>query len=282
LILSEHEQTPKSEMTPKRRWDLVTAILPPALALPSVSFSEDLQQGVGLEMVKIPGGNFLMGSLASEIGHSQQEAPQTQVAVADCWMSKFPITQIQWKAVSKLPLVNRSIKANPSKFKGSHHPVESISWYDAVEFCNRLIQHTGKPYRLPSEAEWEYACRAGTDTAFHFGETLIPTVANYGNNSSTTGKNFNGTNSVGQYQVANLFGLYDMHGNVWEWCTDCWRKDYTQPEFKAGEFPENHPRVTRGGSWFDDMTSCRSASRMADDPEIPASTIGFRVIFSFL
>jgi formylglycine-generating enzyme required for sulfatase activity len=305
LSLNEHEQTSEANIIPKQRWDLITTILPPTLALPSVSFSfatvaiggsgkelrreqgvaqqciEDLGQGVNLEMVKISGGAFLMGSPASEIGHLQQEAPQHQVEIADFWMSKFPITQNQWKAIANLPLVNRAIKASPSKFKGDRHPVESVSWYDAVECCNRLIRYTGKPYRLPREAEWEYACRAGTATPFHFGEILTLDVANYGNNSNKNSKNSHRTTAVGEYQVANSFGLYDMHGNVWEWCSDWWRQNYKHLKIAPDESPENNPRVTRGGSWFDILNSCRSASRMDDNPEIPAATIGFRVVFSF-
>ena len=120
-------------------------------------------------MVAIPGGSFTMGAPKNERYSSDRESPQHQVTVQSFLMGKYPVTQAQWKAVAALPKVNRDLKLEPSKFKGDDLPVEQVSWYDAVEFCDRLSQHTGKQYRLPSEAEWEYACRAGTTTPFHFG-----------------------------------------------------------------------------------------------------------------
>ncbi len=202
-------------------------------------------------------------------------------------MSKYPVTQAQWKAVAALPQVNRSLKPKPSKFKGSNLPVEGVCWYDAVEFCDRLALDTGRPYRLPSEAEWEYACRATTNTPFHFGEMLSFELANYGgalaNGLDKRSKPQGHTTPVGSYQAANAFGLYDMHGKVWEWCLDCWYDNYNGVPTDGSARTnggENHPRVTRGGSWFDSPSSCRSASRTGDDPEIGGSTIGFRVVFS--
>ena len=146
-------------------------------------------------------------------------------------MGKYPVTQAQWRFVAaQLPQVNRELEIDPSRFKGDNLPVETISWLDAEEFCQRLSHHTGRLYRLPSEAEWEYACRAGTTTPFHFGETISPEFANY-NGEYTYGNGEKGvyrkqTTPVGSFQVANPFGLYDIHGNVWEWCADDWHKNY--------------------------------------------------------
>ena len=142
-------------------------------------------------------------------------------------MGKYPITQAQWRAVAALTQIERELKTAPSRFKGNNRPVEKITWYDAVEFCARLSQHTKRQYRLPSEAEWEYACREGTTTPFYFGETITSELANY--NASYTyadeakGRLRGQTNSVGQFPP-NGYGLYDMHGNVWEWCADTWHK----------------------------------------------------------
>jgi formylglycine-generating enzyme required for sulfatase activity len=156
----------------------------------------------------------------------RKEKPQHQVTVQPFSMGKFQVTQVQWKAVATLTKVNRDLKPEPSKFKGDNRPVEQVSWYDAIEFCDRLSRKTGKPYRLPSEAEWEYACRAGTTTPFHFGETITSELANY-NANYTYGAGVKGiyreqTTPVGSFGVANSFGLYDMHGQVWEWCADHW------------------------------------------------------------
>ncbi|NJM62144.1 MAG: formylglycine-generating enzyme family protein [Oscillatoriales cyanobacterium RU_3_3] len=170
-------------------------------------FSEDLGHGILLEMVYIPGGTFMMGSPNSEAGRDDDESPQHQVTVSAFYAGKYPITQAQWGAV---------MGDNPSYFKGEKRPVEQVSWYDAVEFCEKLSETTGKTYRLLSEAEWEYACRAGTTTPFHFGETITPELVNYNGNEST---------DVGSFPP-NAFGLYDMHGNVGEWCSDKWLDNY--------------------------------------------------------
>jgi len=151
-------------------------------------------------------------------------------------MGKYLITQAQWRVVTALPKVERGLKSDPSRFKGGHLTVECINWYEAVEFCARLARKTGRDYRLPSEAEWEYACRAGTTTPFHFGETITTDLANYRGTDNeqykwsgfygrgSKGIYRNKTTDVGSFGVANAFGLYDMHGNVWEWCQDIWHK----------------------------------------------------------
>jgi formylglycine-generating enzyme required for sulfatase activity len=206
-------------------------------------FTEDLGNGIELEMVLIPGGTFTMGSPKEELNSSEDERPQHQVTIKPFCFGKYPVTQAQWQAIAALPQVNLELKPNPSRFKGANRPVESVSWRDAVEFCDRLSNHTQRPYRLPSEAEWEYACRAGTTTPFHFGETITTDLANY-NGNYTYGNGSKGvyrkeTTEVGSFKIANEFGLYDMHGNVWEWCQDDWHNNY-----------EGAP--TDGSAWISD------------------------------
>ncbi len=157
-------------------------------------FTENLGNGVSLEMVAIPGGTFRMGSPETEAEQSNAESPQHSVTVKPFFMGKYPVTQAQWRTVASLPQVNRPLEPNPSYFKGDDRPVEQVSWYNAVEFCDRLSRLTKREYRLPSEAEWEYACRAGTTTPFHFGETITTDLANYNGNYTY------GTGSKGKYR----------------------------------------------------------------------------------
>ncbi|GAB1537763.1 hypothetical protein NUACC21_04170 [Scytonema sp. NUACC21] len=236
-------------------------------------FIEDLGNGVHLEMVAIPKGSYMMGSPEDEPERYGDESPQHQVTVSDFFMGKYPVTQAQWRAVAALPQVNKELNADPSHFKGDRRPVENISWYDAVKFCSRLATHTKRPYRLPSEAEWEYACRAGTTTPFHFGETITSELANY-DARSTYGAGVKGTyreetTEVGSFGVANTFGLYDMHGNLWEWCLDDWHGSYEGAPTDGSAWFDNNDSfsqkfenaVLRGGSWIGNPRNCRSASR---------------------
>ncbi|MEC4815163.1 MAG: formylglycine-generating enzyme family protein [Scytonema sp. PMC 1069.18] len=249
-------------------------------------FTQDLGQGVTLEMVAIPGGTFLMGSPESEEGRYESESPQHEVTIPPFFMGKYPVTQAQWRAVANLSQVNRELDPNPSRFKGDNLPVEQVSWYDAVEFCDRLSKWTKRNYRLPSEAEWEYACRAGTTTSFHFGETITTEVANFYGKityaSAPEGKERKQTTPVGSFKVANRFGLFDMHGNVREWCYDNWHKSYAGGPNKGFYYNDNdnQKRLLRGGSWYDYPRYCRSACRDYYVPDVRGGDIGFRVVVS--
>jgi len=250
-------------------------------------FTENLGNGVNLEMVAIPGGSFLMGSPETEAERFDNESPQHSVTVQPFFMGKYPITQAQWRVVASLPQVNRPLEPDPSDFKGDDRPVERVSWYDAVEFCDRLSRLTKREYRLPSEAEWEYAARAGTTTPFHFGETITTELANYNGNytygAGSKGKYHEQTTPVGSFQVANAFGLYDMHGNLWEWCADHWHSNYQGAPRDGSAWVnendnDNHFRLLRGGSWYYNPEHCRAACRHNYNPDYRYHFIGFRVM----
>ncbi|MFB2895762.1 SUMF1/EgtB/PvdO family nonheme iron enzyme [Aerosakkonemataceae cyanobacterium BLCC-F50] len=257
-------------------------------------FSEDFGNGVILEMVAIPGGTFLMGSPTDEPESLDDEKPQHSVTIKPFFIGKFQVTQAQWQTVAGFPKVKIDLNREPSNFKGANRPVEQVSWYEAVEFCERLSQKTGRNYRLPSEAEWEYACRAGTTTPFHFGETITTDLANYcGEDRTIDGKLYRGsydngpkgiyreqTTEVGSFP-ANAFGLYDMHGNVWEWCADHWHRNYEGAPTDRSIWlssDESSIRRLRGGSWFVNPVLCRSAVRNNNIPGNNNDNIGFRVV----
>jgi formylglycine-generating enzyme required for sulfatase activity len=265
------------------------------------NFIEDLGNRVQLEMVHIPQGIFLMGSPKNELKRSESESPQHQVTVPAFFMGKYPVTQAHWKTVANLPQVQRKLDPDPSRFKGANRPVERVSWYDAIEFCARLSQKTGKIYRLPSEAEWEYACRARTTTRFHFGETITTDLANYNGNytyaAGPKGIYREETTPVGSFGVANAFGLYDMHGNVWEWCADPWHDSYQGAPTDGTVWDENcndnryqscvdllvntknnQTRLLRGGSWSHLPWYCRSAFRHGSASVYDNNYIGLRVV----
>jgi formylglycine-generating enzyme required for sulfatase activity len=223
--------------------------------------SEDLGSGVILDMVAIPAGSFVMGSPHTEVWRFDSEGSQRTVNISPFFMGKYPVTQEQYQAV---------MGNNPSHFKGfiksKQLPVEEVTWNDAVEFCRKLSEKTGKTYRLPSEAEWEYACRAGTTTPFYFGETITPDLVNYDGNhpyrSAPEGLYREQTTDVGSFPP-NAFGLYDMHGNVWEWCSDRWHDNYNGAPTNGSswETGTDNNRVQRGGSWFNLAVKCRCAVR---------------------
>ena len=247
-------------------------------------FSENLGNNVSLEMVVIPSGKFLMGTSEEEIQdlikrfgkveekYFRWETPQHEVNIESFMMGQFPITQAQWREVACLPHIKRYLRPKPSHFSGEDLPVENVSWDDAIEFCARLSKLTGKQYRLPSEAEWEYACRAGTTTAYAFGEELNKDLANYDQNTRQT-------TAVGSYP-ANDFELFDLHGNVWEWCLDNWHQDYKQAPSDGNAWSNKHDdrsHVVRGGSWIAFPRHCRSACRDFLTRASRDKAIGFRV-----
>ncbi len=250
------------------------------------SFQEDLGYGVGLSMVSIPGGAFVMGAPKTGEAAKDSERPQHLVRVPSFFMGKYPVTQEQWFAVSELPKVNCDLDPNCSTFKGLQRPVECVSWDEAVEFCDRLSHRTGRQYRLPSEAEWEYACRAGTTTPFHFGETITTDWANCNGNDTygagPKGESRKQTTDVGTFPP-NAFGLYDMHGNVWEWCLDHKHANYQGAPTDGSAWAtggDSERRVIRGGSWGSDLGLCRSAHRDGYPSGYRVNYIGFRVVCS--
>jgi formylglycine-generating enzyme required for sulfatase activity len=248
-------------------------------------FTETIANGITLEMMAIPGGSFVMGSPNTETGLWYLEEPQHTVNLTTFLIGKYEVTQAQWRAVAGLPKVKIDLKANPSNFKGDDLPVEKVSWDDAREFCARLSRVTGRNYRLPSEAEWEYACRAGTTTPFYFGETITPDLVNYDGNSpyasALKGTYRAKTTAVGSFPP-NAFGLYDMHGNVWEWCQDVWHDNYNGAPTDGSAWEsggDSKKRLLRGGSWSRPAEDCRSAGRNSDAPERDDIYVGgFRVV----
>jgi formylglycine-generating enzyme required for sulfatase activity len=255
-------------------------------------FNEPLAEGLALKMMLIPGGTFLMGSPLEELERSENEGPQRGVTVPRFCMGKYPVTQEQWRFVAGLYTIDREFEKNPSRFKGNLHPVEQVSWHDAVEFCARLSRYTGRQYRLPSEAEWEYACRAGTTTPFHFGETITTDLANYRGTDEYNSSGFYGAGPKGEYRETttpvdkfgpNFFGLSDIHGNVWEWCDDHWHDDYKKAPRDGRSWIDktnetNAARMIRGGSWSDNPQACRSALRSMQHMHTTSYYVGFRVV----
>ncbi|MEM0981653.1 MAG: formylglycine-generating enzyme family protein [Cyanobacteria bacterium P01_H01_bin.58] len=251
---------------------------------PLKEWKEHLGNGVDLEMVNIPGGRFWMGSPDSEEWREKHEGPVHSVTVPAFAMGKYPVTQVEWSEVAALPKIKIALEPFPSHFKGDRRPVEQVNWYEAVEFCERLSQLTQRGYRLPSEAEWEYACRARTQTPFHFGETISTEQANYDGNEAygagQKGEYRESTIDVGSFP-ANQFGLYDMHGNVWEWCQDCWHNTYQGAPVEGAAWTKGGSsdlRVRRGGSWSYFPRYCRSAFRVHGSLDDRISTFGFRVV----
>ena len=267
-----------------------------------------------LTLIEIPAGSFLMGSPPEEPERSDDEGPQHEVKLASFFMSHTPITQAQWREVAgwqPLPAERWGRDLNPDPFHfynregqaegevrlfeaeaiTDNRPVEQVSWLDAMEFCNRLSQRTGRTYTLPSESQWEYSCRAETVTPFHFGDTISPELANYRGDFAYTdgpqGVNREQTTPVGMFP-ANGWGLHDMHGNVWEWCQDEWhdRTEGAPTDGRAwvdvaegGKSKElAKTKLLRGGSWYDFPWICRSADRSHVRPGLARDLVGFRVV----
>ena len=259
-------------------------------------FAERLDDNVQLLMVRIMGGSFLMGSPESEVKRSTNEGPQHEVDVPDFYIGKFTITQAQWRVVAGWEKVGIDLNPEPSYFpkdksrrraEDDQRPVENVSWFEAQEFCARLTRQTSRVYRLPSEAEWEYACRAGTTTPFAFGPTVTPEYVNYDGNypygNAKKGRYRQETIPVGSLGVANGWGVYDMHGNVWEWCEDHSFPNYdgapTDGRAHLADGEEGRNRRLRGGSWDNFSNYCRSAIRADAGPGSHNLVIGLRVVF---
>jgi formylglycine-generating enzyme required for sulfatase activity/uncharacterized caspase-like protein len=263
-------------------------------------FTEPLGSSGGLDMVSIPGGTFTMGSPADEPERQPNEGPQHHVTLGPFFIGAAPVTQAQWAAVvlAHPHRLHRDLDPKPSFFNGIDLPVESITWNEAEEFCLRLSAITGRAYRLPSEAEWEYACRAGTATPFHFGPTITPELANYcGTGGAVCGKSDGKSIASDVYEGAkyssgaygegpvgifrdtttragtfppNRFGLYDVHGNVWEYCLDKSTDSYVESPDDGSAYlsgPDGTPRILRGGSWSHNPAICRSAFRDSIAPD---------------
>jgi sulfatase modifying factor 1 len=218
----------------------------------------------GMEFVWIKGGEFLMGCGVSDTECQDNEKPAHTVRVDGFWMGKYEVTQAQWQKI---------MGENPSNFKGDTRPVEQVSWNDAQEFIEQLNSRSGMTFRLPTEAEWEYAARAGTQTVYSFGDDAnkLGEYAWYCENSG------NQTHSVGQ-RKPSAWGLYDMHGNVWELCQD-WYGPYARTPATDPRGPDSGSvRVVRGGSWIGSAVSCRSASRGRVAPDDRIGRVGFRLL----
>jgi formylglycine-generating enzyme required for sulfatase activity len=242
--------------------------------------------GESLRLIQIPEGEFTMGSPPTVLKRSNNEGPQHRVRLGGFKLGQTPVTQAQWAVVARWPRVELDLNPDPSGFKGGLRPVERVSWKQAMEFCRRLSQRTGSAFTLPSEAQWEYACRAGTTTLYAFGETLTAELANYDANytyaDGPKGEYREQTTPVGLFP-ANAWGLQDMHGNVWEWCLDHWHDNYEGAPSDGSAWlkpnaSDEEPRLLRGGSSIDGPRYCRSAHRVHDRPGGASSSIGFRVV----
>jgi formylglycine-generating enzyme required for sulfatase activity len=233
--------------------------------------TEGLNPEIAIELVLVPGGIFMMG----DDRHHPDEQPIHQATIAPIYMGKYPITVAQYRSI---------MGDNLGMGIGADYPIEQISWDDAVEFCTKLSQQTGKEYTLPTEAQWEYACRATTTTPFHFGATITPDLVNYNGdypyNGAATGENRERATPVGTFPP-NAFGLHDMHGNVWEWCLDTYQPNYlTAPTDGSAvlDIGDNAKRVMRGGAWDYVAKACRSSVRCSLDPKLRMNGCGFRVV----
>jgi formylglycine-generating enzyme required for sulfatase activity len=274
-------------------------------------FREMVTSAISVDMIAIPGGTFLMGSPLYEPERRSNEGPQHPVNLKPFLIGAWPITQAQWAAVvtARPAKLSHSLDPFPSFFKGSDLPVESVSWNQAEEFCRRLAELTGRDYRLPSEAEWEYACRAGSTGPFNVGPTITAELANYcGTGGAVCGDSdgnsvasnfydgaaygsgaydegpvgtFRGTTTTPGTFPPNRFGLYDMHGNVWEYCLDAASPNYADaPTDGSAYLSERGDKILRGGSWSHNPAICRSAYRDTISADNPGwqGRIGLRVV----
>ena len=267
--LSEPDTAAEQVTPPEPNAAAKRAGLQPTLVL-------DCGENVTLELVLIPAGEFMMGSPESETGRDRDEGPQHRVRISQSfYMGKYEVTQAQWRAV---------IGTSPSDFnQGDSLPVHEVSWNDCQKFCRRLSALTGREVYLPTEAEWEYACRAGTRTPFHFGATISTNQVNYDGDftygSGRKGVDRKRTMAVGSFP-ANRWGLHDMHGNVWEWCQDWHGENYytNSPATDPAGPGSGEARILRGGSWLSHPQDCRSAIRGKSLPGLHKYYYGFRVV----
>jgi formylglycine-generating enzyme required for sulfatase activity len=230
----------------------------------------DLGNKVTMKLALIPSGKFMMGSLKEEKDRQDDESPQHEVTISKAfYMGIYDVTQEQYQQI---------VGKNPSAFKGAQNPVECVSWDDAVEFCAALSKKAGRPVSLPTEAQWEYACRAGSKTRFSYGDDNdyagLGDFAWYAKNSGDT------THPVGQ-KKPNAWGLYDIHGNVWQWCADWYADSYAHATKADPTGPASGTlRVMRGGSWAGNPWHCRSAYRLGATPNNQGlvNRNGFRVV----
>lgn len=265
-----------SRQSEERRRISRTAQIMPRTQLSALGYVESINPAVSLTMVQVPAGEFWMGAPPSEEGSHDREGPQRLVQVPMFFMGQTLVTQAQWQAL---------MGKNPAIFRGSGSlPVEHVGYLEAQSFCERLSHQTGRKYRLPSEAEWEYACRAGSQTPFYYGEVLTTALANF-DGKQVYGRGPSGqlryrTTPVGSFP-ANGFGLYDLHGNLWEWCADSWHDNYQgAPNDGTAWMGKSHSHVLRGGAWLFGPRSCRSACRVKADVYAKVNYIGFRVVYS--
>jgi formylglycine-generating enzyme required for sulfatase activity len=258
------------------------------------TYTETLSPGVEMEMALILGGEFQMGSPEHQEERQSNEELHS-VTVPTFFMGCTPVTQAQWRSIVHCPRIETDLKPNPSDFKGDDNlPVENVSLDDAIEFCRRLSVKNMRHYRLPSEAQWEYACRAGTTTPFHFGETIDAELANYQSEDEKIGATvYPGKYGQGRFSkypkkttpvktfAPNAWGLYDMHGNVLEWCEDDYESDYSKtPSDGTCHLSQGDRKVLRGGSWIGNPWNCRSAYRSYHTRVHTYDYVGFRVVSS--
>lgn len=222
------------------------------------------KKATDIDMVFVKGGIFEMGSI--DVDSEEDEQPLTQIVVKDFYIGKYEITQKEWSAV---------MKKNPSYFKGKNRPVECVSWYDVQKFIENLNAKTGKHYRLPTEAEWEYAARGGNKSkGYKYSGSNNPNeVAWYRRNS------YNKTQPIGSKEP-NELGIYDMSGNVYEWCYDWYNSNYTSSLENNSEEVSYSERVFRGGSWYKNTSFSRVTNRGSTAPKNYSSYIGFRLVLS--
>ncbi|WP_242492626.1 formylglycine-generating enzyme family protein [Methanolobus psychrotolerans] len=238
----------------------------------STNIPEEFNNSIGMGFVLIPDGEFYMGSDSTPI--IAFDDPLRKVTITNAfYMAECEVTQDQWETI---------MGNNPSHFEGDGLPVEQVSWYDAQEFIDKLneIENTDK-YRLPTEAEWEYACRAGTTTDFSFTEEATD-LDTYGwsDDHGWCAINSNSTTHPVGWKEPNAWGLYDMHGNVWEWVQDIWQDNYEGAPVDGSSWDEGEQniRVGRGGSWMDGPNICKSAFRGSLDADSTSNVLGFRLV----